>query len=350
MMIQTSMMGWDIGGAHVKAAVINTYGEVIAVYQQPCHLWKGLDQLQAAVTHILSEAPDWSYQHAITMTGELVDLFKDREEGVKQIITTMTTILPQKSCIVFAGFAGFLEPEQINANHYQQIASSNWLASTSFVAQKVGTGLFVDIGSTTTDIILLKDAKVQVQGYTDYQRLISKELVYTGVVRTAVMAVSQTACDQGQEIGLMAEYFATMADVYRVTGELNELHDQTETADGAEKTIIASARRLSRMIGSDFAPEELPRWQQFAENIRFQQLQKVQSACEYRIKNEAILKTNPIIGAGVGRFLVKQLAQVLGYSYLDFTELFPASANQTGLSISDCAPAVAVGCLAAELY
>jgi len=69
-------MGWDIGGAHVKAAVINPAGEIIAVYQQPCPLWKGLDQLRSAATRILHEASAWHYRHAITMTGELVDLFK----------------------------------------------------------------------------------------------------------------------------------------------------------------------------------------------------------------------------------------------------------------------------------
>ena len=289
-MIQTNMIGWDIGGAHVKAAVINPEGEVIAVYQQPCSLWKGLDQLQGAVNRIMQEASGSKCRHAITMTGELVDLFEHREEGVKQIIDTMTALLPQKRCLVFAGKEGFLKSEQVEARHYQAIASANWLASASFAAQKVGSGLFVDIGSTTTDILLLNDGKVLAQGYTDYQRLLSQELIYTGIVRTAVMAVAQTACDQGREIGLMAEYFATMADVYRVTGELNEHHDQCETADGAEKTITASARRLSRMIGSDFFPEELPRWRQFAENIRAQQLQKIQRGCEYRIQNQQLSK------------------------------------------------------------
>ena len=342
-------MGWDIGGAHVKAAVINSRGEVIAVYQQPCPLWKGLDQLQTAVIFILQEAAAWDCRHVITMTGELVDLFEDRDDGVKQIIATMTTLLPQKRGLVFAGLTGFLELEQVESKHYLGIASANWLASAAFAAQKVENGLFVDIGSTTTDILFLKDGKVKAEGYTDYQRLISRELVYTGIVRTAVMAVAQTTYDQDQEIGVMAEYFATMADVYRVTGELNELHDQAETADGAEKTVLASARRLSRMIGSDFYKEELPRWQQFAGNIRTQQLQKIQNACEYRIKNEAILKVNLIIGAGVGRFLVKQLAELLGYPYLDFSDLFPESVSQTRLSPSDCAPAVAVACLARKL-
>ena len=347
-MSRTNIIGWDIGGAHIKAAVINTAGEIIAVYQQPCPLWKGLDQLQCAATRIMQEASGAHYRHAITMTGELVDLFEHREEGVKQIINTMATLLPQKRCLIFAGLEGFLEFEQVEASHYQAIASANWLASASFAAQKVGSGLFVDIGSTTTDILLLNDGKVLAQGYTDYQRLLSRELIYTGIVRTAVMAVAQTARDQDQEIGLMAEYFATMADVYRVTGELNELHDQTETADGAEKSITASARRLSRMTGSDFFPEELPRWQQFAENIRAQQLQKIQQGCEYRIQNVTTLKNKPMIGAGVGRFLVKQLAQLSGYPYLDFSDLFPEFANQTGLTAADCAPAVAVACLARE--
>ena len=347
-MTQTNLIGWDIGGAHVKAAVINPAGDVIAVYQQPCPLWKGLDQLQGAVNRIMHEASGSKCRHAITMTGELVDLFEHREEGVKQIIDTMTILLPQKHCLLFAGLEGFLKAEQVDARHYQAIASANWLASASFAAQKVGSGLFVDIGSTTTDILLLNEGKVQAQGYTDYQRLLSQELIYTGIVRTAVMAVAQTARDQGREIGLMAEYFATMADVYRVTGELNEFHDQCETADGAEKTLIASARRLSRMIGSDFFPEELPRWREFAENLRAQQLQKIQRGCEYRLQNRNFPNINPMIGAGVGRFLVKQLAQLSGYPYLDFSDLFPESANQTGLTAADCAPAVAVACLARE--
>ena len=102
------------------------------------------------------------------------------------------------------------------------------------------------------------------------------------------------------------------------------------------------------MIGSDFFPEELPRWQQFAVNIRAQQLQKIKRGCEYRIQNLTTLKNKPMIGAGVGRFLVKQLAQLSGYPYLDFSDLFPESANQTGLTTADCAPAVAVACLARE--
>ncbi|MGZ8163983.1 MAG: hydantoinase/oxoprolinase family protein [Methylobacter sp.] len=346
--MQSNIVGWDIGGAHVKAAVINKTGEIISIVQKPCPLWKGIDQLHDAVNTVMQDLAGANHLHAITMTGELVDLFVNRADGVKQIIDTMHELLPGKPCLIFAGYEGFLIPEGVEARHYEAIASANWLASALFAAQKVESGLFIDIGSTTTDILILKDGYVSAEGYTDYQRLISQELIYTGIVRTAVMAVAQTAQDQGKSIGLMAEYFATMADVYRVTGELNDLHDQTETADGTEKTVIASARRLSRMIGCDFMIDELPRWQQFAENIRALQLQKIQRGCEALLSRHHLSQNSPLIGAGIGRFLVKQLALNLGYPYLDFANLFADAPTDAGITMADCAPAVAVACLARE--
>lgn len=343
--MQANIVGWDIGGAHVKAAVINA-DNVVVVYQQPCPLWKGLDQLQHAVNAIMQEVAGSNWQHVITMTGELVDLFDNRDDGVKQIIQAMTNLLPGAELLVFAGQEGFLKASQIEVEQYMSIASANWLASAAFAAQEIGNGLFVDTGSTTTDILLLKDGQVLAEGYTDYRRLISEELIYTGVVRTAVMAVTQAAQDQGKKIGLMAEYFATMADVYRVTRELNEAHDQTDTADGAEKTVLASARRLSRMIGCDFYSDELLRWQQFAENIRGQQIQQIQRGCETRLSKHEFPQNSPLIGAGVGRFLIKQIALNLDRPYLDFSDLFPAVAIQSDITVADCAPAAAIAYLA----
>ena len=347
--MQLNIIGWDIGGAHVKAAVVNEAGDIVGVFQQACPLWKGMEQLHQAVGAILSQLPAAQYLHAVTMTGELVDLFASRDDGVRQIIKAMKELLPDGKIRIFAGKEGMLDLHVVDDRHYEAIASANWLASAAFAARKLESGLFVDIGSTTTDILLLQDGQVQATGYTDYQRLISGELVYTGIVRTAVMAVTQAAFDKGQEVGLMAEYFATMADVYRVTGELNELHDQTETADGGEKTVMASARRLSRMIGCDFNADELPRWQQFASHIRSQQLQKIQRSCERQLSRHDLAQSSPFIGAGVGRFLVRQIALNLGCSYIDFSDLFQTSTVRAGLSAADCAPAVAVACLAGEL-
>ena len=337
----TDIIGWDIGGAHLKAAHLNAQGQLLKIYQQPCPLWKGLNQLENAARLILKELP--SARHVITMTGELVDFFDYRNQGVAAIIATMQDLLTAELS-VFAGSKGILAIEQVSTDDYEAIASANWLASASFAAQKIENALFVDIGSTTTDILLLQHGNVCIEGYSDYQRLKSQELVYTGIVRTPVMAVAQTAFDNGEPIGLMAEYFATMADVYRLTGELNENHDQTESADGQAKTIHASARRLARMIGCDFYEHEFARWQAFAKQLRQQQLEKIVSACQQRLN---VAKNPPVavIGAGVGQFLARDVAKLLDCDYLDFAALCPELIGQSELSPADCAPAVALACL-----
>ncbi len=344
--MQQAIIGWDIGGAHIKAAHLDAQGRIVKVYQCACPLWKGLNQLKLAAARIMQDLPPAKYRHAITMTGELVDLFSSRDDGVQQIIATLSTLLTDSEPFIFAGRLGFLPAAQVSKQHYSAIASANWLASATFAAKQIVNGLFVDIGSTTTDILLLHNGDVLTEAYTDYQRLITQELVYTGVVRTSVMAVAQSAIDKDQHIGIMAEHFATMADVYRVTGELKEAHDQSDTADGAEKNVLASARRLSRLIGCDFYPDDLPRWRHFAHNLRAQQLEKIIRACQYRLdlKND-FAKDAPLIGAGVGRFLVKELATLLERDYVDFATLCPEILNISALSTADCAPAVAVACL-----
>ncbi len=343
--MRNAMIGWDIGGAHVKAAVMNDRGELTVVRQKPCPLWQGLDKLRFAVKTIMDELPSVRYRHAVTMTGELVDLFAGRDDGVETIIATLSALLPDGELLIYAGKLGFIPVSQVRQKHYAAIASANWLASASYAAQHVCSGLFIDIGSTTTDILLLDPGRVSAEGYSDYERLATQELIYTGVIRTAVMAVAESVEDQGRDVGLMAEYFATMADVYRLTGELNEVHDQADTADGAEKTVCASARRLSRMIGCDFDIAELPRWQRMAENLRARQLQRIQRGCEKQLARVSHAKSIPFIGAGVGRFLVRQLAESIGHPHLDFTGLFPAILPANGMLAADCAPAAAVASL-----
>ncbi len=333
----TYFVGWDIGGAHVKVAVI--YQEkIIAVYQEPCPLWHGLEKLENAVQKLLQRLPHSKNQrYSLTMTGELVDLFASRHDGVEQIIKTMMCLLAGFELHIFCGKFGLLPVDKVVENHFDAIASTNWLASAALAAKQFQNGLFVDIGSTTTDILLCQNGEVLAQGFSDYARLISQELVYTGIVRTPVMAVVSTILDNQKTVGIMAEYFATMADVYRVTGELLETCDQTPTADGAEKTLEASARRLSRMIGEDFKIEELPRWQGLAKNIRARQIQKIQTSCEVILKNQNV----PIIGAGIGRFLALEIADNLNLAYVDFETICEKSEN-LAFNPADCAPAVAV--------
>ena len=157
------------------------------------------------------------------------------------------------------------------------------------------------------------------------------------------MSVVQNVFDNEKSVGVMAEHFATMADVYRLTGELSENHDQTPTADGAEKTIEASARRLSRMLGDDFKIEELQRWKTVARDIRQQQKHRIQQSCALHLSR--LEKKSTLIGAGIGRFLVQEIAANLSCNYVDFSTLFKTSRHHLAFNPADCAPAVAIAFL-----
>ena len=112
-------------------------------------------------------------------------------------------------------------------------------------------GLLVDIGTTTTDLVPLKSGAVAARFYSDGERLAGGELIYTGAVRTPVMAVARTAPFNGRMQRIAAERFATMADVWRLVGELPHDADPYPTPDRMGKSTQESAARLARMLGRD---------------------------------------------------------------------------------------------------
>lgn len=338
------IMGWDLGGAHLKAAHIDGRGRVRQVIQLPCPLWQGLDRLQAAADQALAAVPRGIAYHAITMTGELVDLFDSRAEGVQRLVAVMEEKLAPAAMGFYAGHAGFLDPH-VAADTTEKIASSNWLASASFVALHVPQTLFLDIGSTTTDIVICKDGEVLARGSGDHQRLLCAELVYTGVVRTALMAEVKQVPFAGAWVPVMAEHFASMADVYRMTGELPAHADQLPSADNGPKTRTASARRLARMLGLDLDAAPLEAWSRVAAYAAEVQLQRLARACELSLSRGLLEQDAPLLGAGVGRFLLPRLAQRLQRASLDLASLLDLSRLEGGDPL-DCMPAVAVASLA----
>jgi len=335
--------GWDLGGAHLKAAQVERGGRLVAALQVPCRLWLGMDEL----THSLGEARRQlrrSRRHGVTMTGELVDLFADRAEGVGRLSQTMAEHFADDELRVYAGRQGFVASP---GEHWRAVASANWHASARFVGTHCAQALFIDVGSTTADIVPIRNGQVDAAGYTDDERLVSEELVYTGVTRTPIMAVAESVPFGGQRQRLMAEYFATMADVHRLTGELPDDADQLPTADGRGKTAEESARRLARMLGRDRQSADLADWRRLARHLAERQLQTLHAAIDRVLSRGALGDDAPVIGAGVGRFLVRPLAERLRRPYVDFASLIEGE-PATREWAARCAPAAAVAILAAE--
>lgn len=336
-----TLIGWDIGGAHVKAARIDG-GRVSGVVQVACPLWQGLDKLDAAVAEALT-ALGAAPRHALTMTGEMTDLFDARADGVAGIAQRMRTALAGEITL-YAGRAGWAEVDDARARA-DDIASANWLATAAWIATRLPQALLADVGSTTSDLIVI-DGGVATTSRSDADRLISGELVYAGVVRTPLMALAPAVDFKRQRHRLMAEYFATSADVWRLLGELPEHADQYPAADGGAKTAEASARRLARMIGRDLAEGSMEDWRALASAFADAQLGALIDACSALPGIAALAPEAPVVCAGAGRFVAARLARALGRPAVTLGELLADLAPDCADEATTCAPAVAVGLLA----
>jgi probable H4MPT-linked C1 transfer pathway protein len=360
--MHNDIIGWDVGGAHLKAAHMQ-HGKLVQVLQVPCALWRGLGELESAIEQVLQVFGALPAVHAITMTGELVDLFVNREAGVKAISQLMQAKLNGIKRF-YAGaldenYSAFVAVDAVD-QHWQQIASANWLASASFSAQQLAKltqikyGLLIDIGSTTSDFVTLVNGLPLCLGFSDAARMQTEELVYSGVIRTPLMALAQQVHFEHKLTGVAAEYFATTADIYRLLDVLSAADDMADTADGQDKTPLASARRIARMVGHDVTDAPMSSWLALAHAFKFKQLERLKNVALAHIARMTTGQPQldqqlMIIGAGAGSFLAKEIAQILQLQYVDIAALIKTdSVDADNLSrwINVCLPAYAVAQLA----
>ena len=344
---ERSVIGWDVGGAHLKACLL-VGGRVRDVAQWPCALWQGIEQLDVALARARARWPDMARAaHAVTMTGEMADVFEHRAQGVQRIAERMA-LQPGIALALYAGEHGWCAPDAAG-DHWADIASANWLATARLAARRLGDGVLVDIGSTTTDLIALRRERVAARGRTDAARLASGELVYQGVVRTPLCALTRQLGFRGQRFNVMNEFFASTADVYRLTGELDAAHDLHPAADGGAKDANGTRRRLARMIGMDAADASEHEWLDAARAWRAHQTVEIGEQLERVANQAAVASQAPLISAGCGSFLVQELAANAGRPCLSFAcdvaPLEPGAAAHVARWAQVCAPSVAVAVL-----
>jgi probable H4MPT-linked C1 transfer pathway protein len=351
------VIGWDIGGVHLKAARAES-GRIVKAVQLSAPLRGGVDLLAAAFGRAktelgisepgISELGGTERQtvqtHVATMTGELADTFSSRAEGVECLATLAARELNGAPLSIYAGPAGYVAPEAAH-RHAGLVASANWHACASFVATRRPDALFIDMGSTTTDVIPIAGGAVAARGYTDAERLASGELVYTGLVRSFLMASAERAPFNGAWTTLIVENFASMADVHRILGTLPESADMMGTADGREKTRKASLARLARMIGADAADATEAAWTALAQWFGEMQVRRVVDAAMLVNSSHALPAAGaPVVGAGAGARVVKEIARRLGRDYVAFDDLLDAEPGARA-GASQCAPAAALALL-----
>ncbi|MBO0663913.1 S-layer protein [Jiella sp. MQZ9-1] len=342
----TKILGWDIGGAHLKAALCEN-GAIRRIWQERTPIWQGLGHLEDGLETILGAIDAGAVsRHVVTMTGELSDVFASRREGVEKLTRLFADKL-SGDILIYGGAAGFLAPGDARS-HVDAIASANWHATAALAATAIEDALVIDMGSTTTDILPIAGGQIVTTAASDHTRLIAGELVYQGYTRTPLMAVATHLPFKGRPVPVMNELFATMADVQRLRGGFDEVDDLYPTADGQEKSPEASRRRLARMIGLDAEDGSDAAWAALADGFAEAQLRRIHDAVMQVLSRHSVSPAAPVVIAGTGRPMLKSLAARLDRGVVDFPDLFDCPA---ALRDAACraAPAAAVAVLGSRL-
>jgi (4-(4-[2-(gamma-L-glutamylamino)ethyl]phenoxymethyl)furan-2-yl)methanamine synthase len=335
-----AILGWDIGGVNTKAARVPSSADAQSTrsislpYELQRHPSLLGATLQSAASQVGAGPGD---RHAVTMTAELSQAFRSKREGVAFILDALEATFPDGRLHVYTVAGRFVSPREARAQPLQ-VAASNWAATAHWVARLVPTCILIDVGSTTSDLIPIRDGQVAARGRTDPERLLTSELVYTGAVRTPVEAIARGVPLWGGTARLSAEGFALSGDVYLWLGRLHEQDYTCPTPDGRPATREHAGERLARIVCADRDLLDESAVDGMAVALARAQVETIGQALEVIRRRCPEIQTAVV--TGLGEFIAADAAQAAGLTVISLTERLNG-APQT-------APATAVAWLLRE--
>lgn len=326
------VIGLDVGGANLKAA--HSDGPCRS---RPFPIWQRPDDLGKEIMELIS---DWlpCRAFAITMTAELADCFDTKADGVRHIVSQLETVAQTVAPngitpTAYWHTSGEFVPADIAIEFPLLTAAANWHALATFVGRMVpaGNSLLIDLGSTTCDIIPIIDGIPLPTGRTDGHRLLSSELVYSGVERTPLCAVAYSVPLEEQYSQLAAELFATTRDIYLLLDDTSENDRDHNTANGKPATKRFAHDRLARQLCQDRTELDLETAIKVAKFLASVQQQRITGAIDRVLKNMNG-ECHQVVVSGAGSFLIdrilsdhRQLKQAQRFSLNDLFS--PAAAT-----------------------
>jgi (4-(4-[2-(gamma-L-glutamylamino)ethyl]phenoxymethyl)furan-2-yl)methanamine synthase len=335
MRLERRVLGWDVGGAYVKAAFVETAagGRTVCTASRPFEIWRDKLALPDVLRALAAELPA-PESVAVTMTAELSDAFRTKREGVGFVLDAVETV-SRAPVRVFTTAGEFVDAATARARPLDA-AASNWVATAMLVGRFLPDALLVDIGSTTTDVIPVTGGRVAALGRTDPERLLAGELVYTGVLRTNVAAIVRRVPLRGGECPVASELFAVSGDAHVLLGSLAPDDYTCPTPDGRPPTPEFAGERLARVVCADGEMLGAGEIRAIAAAVAEAQVEEIAAALD-RVSRR-LVRPAPVITTGLGAFLARRAAERAGLPVKDLADVLE-------VEVGTVAPAVAVAWL-----
>ena len=326
--------GFDIGGANTDLAVIDfDGGEIKNIEVDFAYLpmWSNNDDLSDVLVELIEKICPISEIDAvgISMTAELVDAYDTKKDGVLDVVKKCEDTF---DCpIAYVGIDGMLSLEEITKTPLKA-AAANWIATCEIATLIAENCIFIDTGSTTTDIIPIKDGKECAIGKSDFDRSATGELVYTGTLRTNLASFLDKVELNGKEYRVASELFAQTADVYTVLDLITQDDYVCDTFDGEGKSKTDCAKRIARVICADLEMLSMDDIVEMSKYIHKKQVEQIADGLKQVVETQEL---DLIVTTGLGKdILDKKAAESLGLNVKSMGDI---------LTDEECVVAPAVG-------
>ena len=341
-------IGWDIGGAHTKYTISFKSKDIVECRIIHCELWKSLSKLDDIIQNVNSKYKEkFNIINLITMSAEMCDIFPSRAKGVKSILS----LFEKRDFInhIYAKDNKILNLEGFK--EYSSCESTNWMVIAEYLKNIEKNMVAIDIGSTTTDLVLVKDHVCINTRYDDYSGLNTKELLYTGVLRTPIYSVTNSIILNKKTYNIIPENFTTMSDIYRLLNIIKNKSDYTNTADGRSKSIKDTLHRISRVFGFDYTASKNSTIIMLSKKIMSMHLDQISYTIKNHIKNNfSNTKNLRIIGMGVGRTLIEIICTKNKWKYMSLDKYINIKYNKRLYNPTDAAPSCLSSLLLKKYY
>lgn len=326
--------GFDIGGANTDLAVIDFEdGEIKNIEVDFAYLpmWSNNDDLSEVLLELIEKICPVSQIDAvgISMTAELVDAYDTKKDGVLDVARKCEETF---SCpTAYVGIDGMLSKNEIEETPLKA-AAANWIATAQIATLISDDCIFIDTGSTTTDIIPIKNGRECAIGKSDFDRSATGELVYTGTLRTNLASFLDNVELNGKSYRVASELFAQTADVYTVLGLIDEDDYVCDTFDGAGKSKIDCAKRIARVVCADLEMLSMDEIVEMSEFIHQKQVEQIADGLKQVVETQNL---DLIVVTGLGKdILDKPAAEMLNLEVKSMGDI---------LTDEECVVAPAVG-------
>ncbi len=296
------ILGFDIGGANTKSILVEAKDDWLSVLGHNSRYFPIWQKSKADLPVLLKDiGNELKYAKGIpicaSITAELSDAYATKREGILHVVSAIQEAFPDAPIAIFTIDGTFKTPGEIEHDPLAA-GAANWVATSQWVANKHPNCILIDIGSSTTDIIPIRDSKVAVPARTDLQRLLHNNLVYTGVLRATIPSISHTVPYQGKRCPVSFEKFATMADVHLILNHIMEDQYTSETADGRAPTQDFAYARLARIVCADFEEITKDDVDQFARYLHKKQVSLISNALSKVASKFPFLRSFVLTGLG----------------------------------------------------